>query len=430
MKKMTTSTYGERMFAQGISVSNNTRETGLNNNDLIIGGTGSGKTGGYIFQSLLNPHGSLIVSDTKGQLCRMFGDYLRCKGYQVRVLDFVRPEKSIAYNPLSYIGYDKRKGYKEKDIKKLATIIMPKLDSKDPFWERAASRYIAMLIGYVLEALPKSEHTMRSVVTLHEQFMGGKGRKLLQSWAHIHPEKFSSRKYTEMSESYNAEKMWLSIMEFANEALDPFSYVEYDAIFAHAKGVDIEELGKTKTVLFVNSSDNDTSFHVLSNLFYTQALQNLLLAADNKENGSLDVPVRMILDDFAASPKIEDFDNIISVIRSRNISVSIIIQSISQLWSKYSKDMGSTIINNCDHILYLAGHDPETADYISRYIDKTSNTVLTLPRNSAVLITDGEKPRIVAKLKPYSVDIQTLVKEAQKESKQQNNHAMGDVGND
>lgn len=400
----------ERILADGIKVSNNTRETGLNNNDLIIGGSGSGKTGGYIFQALLNPTGSYVVSDTKGQLQRIFGDYLQEKGYKVKVLDFVRPEKSVSYNPLDYVGYGKHNQYSEKEVKKLANIIMPKLDDKDPFWEKAATRYLCMIIGYVLEALPENQHNFKEVVAFHQEMLGGRGRELIQQWAELHPGKFSSRMFKSMRESYNAEKMWYSIMEFANEALDPFSYKEYNHIFGESHGISISEISHEKTVLFINCSDNDTSFHVLSHVFFAQALQQLLSEADSKDDGRLDIPVRIIMDDFAAGPRIEDFDNIISVIRSRDISVSVIIQSISQLRSKYSKEMGNTIINNCDHILYLSGHDPETADYISKYIDKKPGTVLTLPRENAVLITDGEKARVVTKIKPYAVDVRSLIK--------------------
>lgn len=414
MTKQKSNNFGERLFAEGVSVSNDSRQTGLNNNDLIIGSSSSGKTGTYIFQMLLNPHGSYIVSDTKGRLCRLFGDYLKAKGYKVSVLDFVRPSQSIAYNPLSYIGRKEDGSLIEKDVKKLASDIVPSLDKEEPFWEKAAMRYITMLIAYVLEALPENHHCMSSVVRFHEAFNEGKGRILLEEWAECHPDSLAARKYSEMSETHTAEKMWLSIMEFANESLDPFSYKEYEPIFGIHEGIDFASLGDEKTVLFINSSDNDTSFHILSNILFSQALQNLIEKADMTEDGRLPVPVRLIMDDFASGPMIRDFDNVISVIRSRDISVSIIIQSISQLWTKYSEHMGTTIINNCDHILYLAGHDLQTARYMSAYIDRTPNTVLNLPRQSAVFIEDGAKARIVTKLTPYSVDVKSLLEKLER----------------
>lgn len=425
MKRLNVNEMGERILADGISVSNDTIQTGLNNNDLIIGGSGSGKTGGYIFHALLNPQGSIVVSDTKGQLYGMFEKYLKSKGYDVKIVDFVRPERSMPYNPLDYIGRTSSGEFMEKDIKKLANIIVPELDKRDPFWEKAAKRYITMLIAYVLEALPREEHNFSSVVKFHQSFMTGQGRVLMTEWSKIHPNNFSSRKYFEMKESCTAERMWYSIMEFANEALDPFCYREYDTIFSHTNGIKVEDIAKKKTVLFVNSSDSDTSFHVFSHIFFSQALQVLMETADKSKNGKLRIPVRLILDDFAASPKIDNFDNTISVIRSRNISVSVIIQSISQLWSRYSRDMGATIINNCDHILFLAGHDQDTANYLAQYMNKSAHTILTLPRKNAVLITEGEDARIVNKLKPYSVDIQALMRESEKQTPSNESTMLG-----
>lgn len=156
-----------RYLADGIAVSNDTRKTGLNNNDMIIGSSGSGKTGGYVIPNLQNITGSMVVSDTKGQLHRMFSDELKAKGYSVYTLDFVDPLSSCGYNPLSGIRrYDNGK-YCEQDIISLATTIMPTLDKEEPFWEMAAAGYIAFLIAFCLETLVPEEQNMISVCKLH-----------------------------------------------------------------------------------------------------------------------------------------------------------------------------------------------------------------------------------------------------------------------
>jgi type IV secretion system protein VirD4 len=110
------------------------------------------------------------------------------------------------------------------------------------------------------------------------------------------------------------------------------------------------------------------------------------------------------LDDFASGASIQNFDNVLSIIRSREISASIIIQSLSQLESKYSKAESASIINNCDHILYMAGRDYETSRLVSNYLDKSVHTVLNLPRDKAVVIRSGEGGKIVDKLKAYHVE--------------------------
>ena len=140
----------ERILAQGISVSNDTRITGLNNNDLIIGSSGAGKTGGYVIPNIQNISGSLIVTDTKGNLEKRFAKELRKKGYAVYTLDLVNPMRSCGYNPLQGIRRYKDGCYREQDIITLADILIPSLDKDEPFWEQAAAAYVAFLIAFAL----------------------------------------------------------------------------------------------------------------------------------------------------------------------------------------------------------------------------------------------------------------------------------------
>ncbi len=155
-------------------------------------------------------------------------------------------------------------------------------------------------------------------------------------------------------------------------------------------------------VLFLNTSDTDRAFDRIVNVFHTQALHLLCTLADSNEDGKLEVPVRLILDDFASGARIPDFDKLISVIRSRDISVSVILQSLTQLETMYISAAATTIINNCDHLLYLGSQDINTAAYVGYRLGKLPETVLALPRDKAVLITGGEKAKIVKKITPYS----------------------------
>ena len=392
---------GSRTFAQGVTVSNDTRKTGLNNNDLIIGGSGSGKTGTYVNELLMAPYGSMIISDTKRLLHRMYKQYLEEKGYKVYVLDFVDPGNSIGYNPLKYIRRNEFGEPNEADIMKLATAIMPMLDASEPFWEKAATRYIAILIGYVLEVAVEEEQTMKTVCEVHRMLQKESGKRKFESWANGNPTAFAARKYQQMIESSKAEKMWSSIMEFVNQGLDVFDFREYDPIWEGENMIDIERIGREKTVLFINSSDNDPSMHALSYIFNMQVMQVLLEQADYNMDGKLEVPCRLVLDDFAAAAKIEGFENLISIIRSRDISVSIIIQSLSQLKHMYSQEKADTIINNCAHVLYLAGKDRETMQYVADYLNQTLHTVLKMPKDKAVFIEEGAQARVVTKLVPY-----------------------------
>ena len=391
----------ERILAKNVSVSNDDRETGHNGNDLILGASGAGKTTSYICPNLNNPSGNFVVQDTKGKLCHQFSASLRAKGYKVYTVDFVNPDKSCGYNPLSYLRRRSDGSLIETDIKKLAAQLVPQLDRNDPFWEKAAVRYIAMLIAFVMEALPENEHNMCSVIRMHQSFQSGEGKDMLNEWSEENPDSYSARKYNIISNSFSAEKMWNSIMEFANEALDPFDVAEFWNVFKNKNQLDMKELANRKCAVFVNVSDHDSSYGILSSIFYTQLLQVLLDEADKRPDGRLKNFVRLYLDDFAASASIPDFHNTVSIIRSRGIMVSIILQSLSQLESMYSEARAISILNQCDTMLYLGGsHDLKTAEYIANHINKTIYSVLTLPSDKSILIRRGAEPKIVDKIKP------------------------------
>ena len=154
--------------------------------------------------------------------------------------------------------------------------------------------------------------------------------------------------------------------------------------------------------MFLNLSDTDRTFDSFINIFYTQALQILCDQANQRPSGRLAVPVRIIMDDFATNANIPNFDKIISVIRSRDISVSLILQSLTQLEAMYCKPVATTIINNCDHLLYLGTQDIDTANFIGCRAFKTPEDILCMPRDKAYIITNGEKAKLVNKIKPYS----------------------------
>ena len=332
----------------------------------------------------------------------MFSRQLRDKDYRVCTIDLVNPKKSCGYNPLSGIRRYKNGKYREQDVLTLASNIVPMLDAVEPFWEQAAAGYIAFLIAFCLETLPSEEQNMISVCELHTRFVKPSGNLSFMKWAETHKNSFASKKYTRLSGSIAAEKMWSSIMEFANRALEPFDFEEARTIFENPNSFDISTLGKEKTALFLNVSDTDRTFDRLANVFYTQALQILCSMADSRSDGKLKIPVRIIMDDFAASARIPDFDKIISVIRSRDISVSLILQSMTQLEAMYSHAEATTIINNCDHIIYLGSQDLQTAEFIGNRIFQTPDTVLCTPRDKAIVIATGEKAVIADKIKPYS----------------------------
>ena len=402
---MTYNTINNRIFAVNHEVSNNTWKTGLNNNDIIIGPSGAGKTTGYVIPNINQHYGSYIVADTKGNLARKLTPSLKAAGYKIYTLDFTDLRNSCAYNPLDYISNAANgKGYCEQEVVSLANMISPVVSTKDPFWEHSAQTVIACLIGYVLETLPLAEQNLISAVKVFKHMGTVQGEKMFTKLKAENPDSFAVKKYELIKKVFDADKTWSCICQFVTEALSLFDIKEAEEVFGNVSDFDICELGRTPTVLFLNISDIDRTYDRIINVFYTQAFQELCKCADKNPDSRLKVPVRIILDDFATNTYIPHFDKIISVIRSREISASIILQSISQLKSMYSEAEAITIINNCDHMLYLGGQDLETAEYIAYRTNKPREVILNMKLDEAYLFERGKKAELVDKIKPSYYD--------------------------
>lgn len=402
-----------RILAEGKSISNNTFKTGLNNNDLIIGPSGAGKTGGYVIPNILQFNSSMIVADIKCNLYKKLSPALRMNGYDVHIVNFVDSKNSDSYNPLDYSPYDMdTTSFCEQDIVSIAHTLVPMLDSKDPFWENAARTVVACLIAYVLEAFDYEDRNLCTVLEVFKAIMCipveqniEAGITFLEEWALKRPDSFAAKKYKMFKGIITTDKTWPCILQFVSAALDPFDFREARSIFCGQSDFRIEDLGRRKSVVFLNISDTDRSLDSLINIFYTQALQTLCREADKNHNSKLKVPVRIIMDDFATNAYVENFDKIISVIRSREISVSIILQSMTQLETMYSPSAAATIVNNCDHVLYLGGSDIKTAEYIAEKSCKSVESILCMELNKAYLLCRGKKGELVDKIKPYSMNI-------------------------
>ena len=391
-----------RILAQEEFVSNNTWETGRNNNDLIIGPTGAGKTRYYVKPNLLSASESLIVTDTKGNLRKELEPALREAGYEVLLLDLTNPSQSIGFNPFDNIAYDEAADeYSQKDIATFAdTLYGQTLTTDEPFWDESAKALLRSLVSYVLETMVTEDHNLRSVRKLFELVEAAGDEtsdygRLMEARREEEPNSYAAAQYR-MAFHERAERTSSCVQMFVGNKLSALEAKEIDELLRRENRIDILQLARKKTALFVTISDMDRSQDMLANLFYTQALQTLCRFADREcEDNCLPVPVRFILDDFATNACIPDFDKSISVIRSRGIAVSIILQSLTQLQKMYGEAAATTFLNGCDTVLYLGGHDLETARYIGTRVDRRDFEVLTMPLSQAWLLLRGEKPRLV-----------------------------------
>lgn len=389
---------GYRILADGVAVSNDTWATGLANHDLIIGPTGGGKTRSYVVPNLLSSQESFIVTDTKGSLRRQVGGILERRGFRVLELDFTNLMHSPwGYNPLRFIRWDgDRQCWNEQDIITVAAALVPVTSRTDPFWDLSARNYAEALIGYTLDNLPREEYTLVSVAKLFAEAETGILDELMREYCTICPDSFAAMRWKFFQGGRKADKTYSSILAILSQKLSNYSFGGVQQLFTNQNQIDFAAISQEPTAVFVHVSDCDFSLQNLTSLFYTQALQMLIAEADSLPDNRLQIPVRLYLDDFA-NLIIPDMDKTISVIRSREISVSIVLQSITQLEGLYDHDKAMTIIDNCDHLLYLGGQSVETARFISTKANKPASAILNLPLGKAWLFERGNSPREVKK---------------------------------
>lgn len=394
-----------RILAKDIHASNDTWATGLNNNDLLIGPPGAGKTRGYVVPNILHAQDGLIVADTKGNLCRLYGKHLEEKGYRVMHLDFTDVERTPwGYNPLAYVrecedSEANQDGdyYSEQDIRKIAQAICPCTNSKDPFWDQAAQMYLEAILLFVMNQLPDEQHDLYEAYTFLTRMGTPELDNMIEEECTVRPDSAFARKIRMIRQNAKADKMEASIKGILAQHMDVVACSAMKRMFRMERQVDMGAFLQGKTALFLSVSDSDRGQDALVNLFYTQALQYLMGAADKQPDSRLPIPVRFILDDFSTNTVIPNFDNIISVIRSREIYVTLVVQSLSQLEGLYDHAKAQTIINGCDHCLYLGGTDYQTAQYFAEKFNCQVSTVLNLPLDTMFLFTRGSEPVRVRK---------------------------------
>lgn len=368
-------------------------ETGLNNNVLIVGASGSGKTRGYVVPNLLEASGSYIVSDPKGNLYQMYGEYLKNQGYEVCKVDFTEPEKSAHYNFFNYIR-------KTQDINKMAHMLVAtdkKAYKLDPFWDSSSELLLEAFIAYVWEKNDKRKQNLASVLELTDKMMMDDFSdystpmmdQIIRNHGRKHPGSYAVKQYNRFRVASN--NTLRSIVITLNSKIAHFDTPELQKMMEY-DDIDIGSTGKRKRAVFVVVSDNDRSMDVLANLFFTQAMNELCYVADKLcQNQTLPVPTRFIMDDFATNCKIEDFPRMISSIRSRGISAMIMIQSEGQLAEGYGNDK-QTIIGNCDSYVYLGGNDIDTAEMVSRRCDIPLKKILNMPVGTNWVFRRGQNP--------------------------------------
>ena len=382
---------GQLILTSGHAASMDSWATGLNNNVLVLGCSGSGKTRNFLKPNLLQCEGSYIVLDSKGRLYDEMAPYLQAHEYVVDRLDFTTMDGEIGYDPLHHVRW--RKGHPlAQDIIAIASALFPRADmGDDPFWAGAAANYVASYIAYVFEALPDREWNMASVVSVYEQACEGNADALFTDLSKQDPDSYAASLFRRARSTAHADKMHSSIMGIIAANLLPLTFDGALASFRKAQQIDFCDLGRERRALFVTMDDMDRSLTPLTSLFVRQAFSSLCDFADTRcDGGRLPVPVRFMLDDFA-NLTLPGFDDVLSVIRSREVSCTIICQTVSQLEARYDQAVANSIIGNCDRHLVLGFQDERTAKYFALRANKLPSTLLETPAGNWWLFERGHR---------------------------------------
>jgi type IV secretion system protein VirD4 len=372
-----------KILTQNVRIGLNGRQHQRNLNVMVVGGSGSGKTRFYAKPNVMQANTSFVVLDPKGEILRDTGNLLRAKGYEIKVLDLINMHLSHCYNPFIYLSDDK-------DVLKLVTNLIrnttPKgSNTNDPFWERSETALLEALILYLLYEAPPEEQNFPMVMEMiaaaevreDDETYQSPLDELFERLAMRDPEHLAVKQYHIFKLA--AGKTAKSILIGLGVRLEKFNLSTIAGITTTDE-LGLPSIGERKTALFAVISDNDSSFNFIVGMLYTQLFQSLMYLADYGYGGRLPVHVHFVMDEFSNVALPDEFDKLLSTMRSREISVSIILQNLAQLKALF-KDTWESIVGNCDEFLYLGGNEQSTHKYVSDLLGKETIDLNTYGQN-------------------------------------------------
>lgn len=368
------------ILTQHVSIGMDGYKHQRNLNVLVVGGSGSGKTRYFCKPGLMDANCSYLVVDPKGEMLRSTGHFLKSQGYDIKVFDLIHPRQSDGYNPFRYIR-------EEPDVLKLMDNLVknttpPKGASNDPFWEKAEIALDSALMLYLLSEAPKEEQTFEMLMFMLEcaRVMEEDDQYptpldlLFQSLEERDPTHVAVREYKVYKQA--AGKTAKSILVTASVRLSAFIFPQYTNIMQEDE-MDFGSLGERKRAIFCITPVNDGSMNYLVSMLFTQCFQELYLRADERYDGRLPVPVRVIQDEWANVPQPDSYPKVLATCRSYNIGIDIIVQNIQSIKARY-RDEYQSIIGNCDTLLFLGGgNEPESLEFMSKLLGKETISIRT-----------------------------------------------------
>ena len=359
-------------------------------NVLVIGGSGAAKTRGYVKPNILEANSNYVITDPKMEVLTATGGYLKRQGYDIRVLNLVDLSQSDGYNPFRYLR-------DEKDALKLVNTLIQATTPKgshesDPFWSKSETALLQAIILMLFQEAPEYEQNFSMVLRVLEYAEVKEDDDeyvspldlLFRAMEYENPESVALRQYKVFKQA--AGKTAKSILVSAAVRLATFNIPQY-ARMTMVDEMDFGSLGEKKKAIFCVIPVDDSSMNYLVGMLYTQCFQALYRRADEKHNGRLPVPVRVIQDEWANVAQPESYPKILATCRSYNIGLNIIVQNVQQIKALYEKEHES-IIGNCDTLLFLGGgNEPASLEFIVKLLGRetlaTRTRGLTKGRNGS-----------------------------------------------
>lgn len=376
--------YSNKILSQNVRIGLDGRRHRRNLNTLVIGGSGAGKTRFFGKPNLMQCNTSFVVLDPKGEQLRDVGNFLEKEGYVIKVVDLINMNRSHCYNPFRYIKDDK-------DVLKLITNLIRNTTPKgsqtnDPFWEKSETALLEALCLYLLHEAPEEEQNFTMVMEMiaaaevkedDEEYQSPLD-ELFERLEIRNPNSLALKQYKIYKQA--AGKTAKSILISVGVRLSAFN-LESIASLTATDELELDLVGERKTAIFAVIPDNDSTFNFLIGMLYTQLFQMLYYQADIVHGGALPIPVHFLMDEFANVALPDEFDKLLSTMRSRLIFVSIIIQNLAQIKGLY-KDSWESIVGNCDTLYYLGGNEQSTHKFMSEYLGKETLDTNTYGKSS------------------------------------------------
>lgn len=402
-----------RILSRHLSITTDQRKLDKNLFTLVIGGSGSRKTRAYVKPNLLQCNSSYIIMDPKGELLRDIGNVFKAEDYKIRVFDLIDMLSSFRYNPFVYFK-------RESDIQGFITNLFANTEDKtkhggDAFWDKTAKMMLSALMYYVWYECPETEMNFGTVMELILAETVEEGDEAGVSATQVLIEELRARSPRHIAVRYfdayrkGAGETIMSIQESLLSRLEKF-LLEDVVNLTTGDELELEKIGEEKTALFIRMPD-DNSFHFLASALITQLFQLMMAQADARSTGGLPVPVHFVLEEARNITLPDSFQNWVATMRSRNITLSIILQNISQIKRMFPDDWES-VSGMCDEILYLGGNEQSTHEWISKAMGQetidnrsygtthswTSGSNSTNEQNSGRALMDVTEVRLKNKL--------------------------------